>query len=75
MKKVSITLSHDDIGQVLDGLRILIEQWEATATYLETGEVTENACIRESHSVHEAKSIAGIYHQILECIREQLPAN
>ncbi len=73
MAKVTIVVEDDDLDQVLDGLEVLIEQWEATAEYLTTGEVREDVCIRESHSAHEAESIAAQYARITSVLREQLP--
>lgn len=73
MEKVIIKLSRNDIGQLLDGLEVLAEQWEATAVYLESGEIREDVCIRESHHAHEADSIAGTYRSLIGTISEQLP--
>lgn len=74
MKEFNIALSHNDVGQLLDGLDVLIEQWDATVEYLETGITREDVCIRESHNSSEAKSIANIYQQLRDQIREQVPA-
>lgn len=72
MDKLNVTLSRNDLGQILEGLDVLIEQWEATADYLENGGMSEDVCIRESHSANEANSIADTYRQIQGTIREQL---
>lgn len=72
MANVTIVLDEDDLGQVLDGLDVLIEQWEATAKYLTSGELREDVCIRESHSAHEAESIAVAYSRIASILREQM---
>ncbi len=71
MKMITFKMSSNDLGQLLDGLDVLIEQWEATAEYLETGLAREDVCIRESHSVHEAESIAAIYRDLRNRLREQ----
>lgn len=69
---VQLSLPRNYIGQVLDGLEVLIEQWEATAIYFRTGEVGEHA-IRECSDAEEAQWIAGFYREIAEDIRRQLP--
>lgn len=73
MEEITFVLTRNDVGQLLEGVEVLIEQWEATAQYLETGRVREDVCIRESHSVREAESIASIYRELRDRIREQLP--
>ncbi len=73
MGNIDISLPENDIGQLLDGIGVLIEQWEATEQFLVTGELREDVCIRESHSAHEAGAIAATYQAIQCRIREQLP--
>lgn len=73
MDEVTLTLSRNGVGQLLDGIDVLIEQWEATAEYLDTGRIREDVCLRESHSLHEAEAIAEIYRQLRDRIWEQLP--
>lgn len=67
-----ILLSRNDIGQLLDGLDVLIEQWEATAEHLETGRSSDDECIREAHDAQEARDIAATYLQIRNRISEQI---
>ena len=69
---VEIKLRKLDCHQLLDGLDVLIEQWQATANYLRTGETDPEVCIRESHSEHEAVSIAELYIAIRDEIRHQM---
>lgn len=71
MADIQITLDRDEIGQLLDGVDVLIEQWEATEAYLSTGEIDENVCIREAHHAHEAASIAQAYRELGTKIRRQ----
>jgi len=72
MDEISIKLSRNDFGQLLDGLDVLIEQWDATEDYLVEGRVREDVCIRESHDPHEARAIAETYRNLRERIREQI---
>lgn len=75
MEEIQITLSRNDIGQLLEGVEVLIEQWEATEVFLSTGVVDENACIRDAHQAHEAAAIAKTYRDIAEHVRRQLPVH
>jgi hypothetical protein len=68
---VHLTLPHNHVGQILDGLEVLIEQWEATATYFRTGEVGDTG-IRECSDAEEADWTAGYYEEIAAGIRAQL---
>jgi len=69
---VQLSLPRNHVGQILDGLEVLIEQWEATARYFRTGEVGEYA-IRECSDAEEAEWIAGHYREIADDIERQLP--
>ena len=72
MEDLLFRLSPNDAGQLLDGLDVLIEQWQATSHYLKTGESKENACIREASDAEEADAIAQMYQGIYEKIRGQI---
>ena len=71
-EKITLSLEQNDVGQLLDGLEVLIEQWLDTAVYLETGEIRMDAVIRECHKAQEARSIASHYEAIRGEIRAQL---
>lgn len=68
---VELSLPRNYVGQILDGLEVLIEQWQATAAYHRTGEVGDST-IRECSDAEEAEWIAGYYREIAEDIRRQL---
>jgi len=70
---VQLTLPRLHVGQVLDGLEMLIEQWDATAAWFRTGEIGDVA-IRECSDVEEAESIAIYYREIAGEIRRQMEA-
>lgn len=71
---ITLQLPANYVGQTLDGLEVLIEQWEATQHYHETGVVREGVFIRECNDAHEAASIARFYREIKSRIEEQYRA-
>lgn len=73
MEKVSVTLSRNEFGQILDGIEVLIEQWVATEQYLATGLVSDIG-IRDATDPDEAASLADFYRDIASRIRAQLSA-
>lgn len=68
---VELSLPRNHVGQILDGLEVLIEQWEATAAYHRTGEVRD-VVIRECSDAEEAEWIAGFYTKIVADLRQQM---
>lgn len=74
---ISLKLSELHVGQLIDGLNVLIEQWEATANFLATGALAEERVgaeppiIRECSDLDEALSIAALYREIREAIDTQ----
>ena len=64
MPQVQFQLPDNDWGQLLDGLDVLIEQWESTAQCLRTGEIHPDVVIRECHDPEEAEAIAARYRSI-----------
>lgn len=73
MEQVSVTLSRNEFGQILDGIEVLIEQWVATEQYLATGLVSDIG-IRDATDPEEAANIAEYYRDIASRIRAQLTA-
>jgi len=72
MENVTLSMSRNDAGQLLEGIDILVDQWEATVEYLATGRIREDICIRESHSLHEAEKITSIYRGLRETVSHQM---
>lgn len=70
MNGISITLNRNDWGQIIDGLEVRLESWEATARYLEGEEV--NQIIEECHDAAEARSVAATYERLIEDLNSQL---
>lgn len=75
MAQLNFALSRNDAGQLLDGLSVLIEQWDGTAQYLRNGQTPDDNCIRECHDSREADAIAGHYRSIRDQIVDQIPVN
>ena len=71
-----ITLSENEVGQVLDGLIIRAENWERTADFLRTGTMPgeEIFTIVECSDPAEGDAIASQYRLIINKIESQLEA-
>lgn len=72
--EISITLTQNEIGQVLDGLEVRADAWEKTAAYLQPDGVPEDQdfVIEECSSADEAEAIANQYRLIMRKIKSQL---
>lgn len=76
MENIQISISRNDLGQLLDGLEVLIDQWQATANYLTTGVIEDHdTCIRECHKPEEAQAIAQTYRHIADQLMQQKTQN
>jgi len=69
---LTITLPRDFLGQIIDGLDVLIEDWRATAIWLETGDSGNGVVIRECSSSREAEKLANYYARIRDHLESQL---
>ena len=67
---VTVRLSRNDFGQILDGLECRRDVWRVTARYLNGEQVDEP--IEECSDAHEAEAIADTYDRIMNEIRTQL---
>ena len=70
---VVLRLPSNWVGQIVDGLSVLLEDWEATERFMETGRADEGQVIRECDGPREARSIAAFYREIIDAIVEQIP--
>ena len=72
----TITLSENEIGQVLDGLEVRADAWEKTADYLRSDVLPEGEefSIEECSDAMEAEAIASDYRSIIKKIRTQRDA-
>lgn len=72
-RNFTLTLNDDDVGQLLDGLRLRVEAWTRTADYLESGFNPDEAFICEECSdPREARYIAQHYRRIVTEIERQI---
>ena len=70
---VQVALPRDFFGQILDGLESLIEQWQITAEYMDTGYCRDDSIgIRECSDAAEAGKIAAYYIRIRDQLAAQL---
>lgn len=67
---VHLVLPRRYVGQILDGLEVLIEHWDTTAAWFR-GEIGEIQ-MRECSDAEEAESIADYYREIAAEIRRQM---
>lgn len=70
-KLITLNLTENDVGQILDGLEQRRIIWQATAEYLEAGSTTLSDCIEECSNPHEAQAIADYYQYIINTVKNQ----
>lgn len=73
-KIITCTLSENDLGQLLDGVETLIQQWDNTYRFHAFDEADPGECLRDCASAIEAKSIRDHYRRIGEHLYHQLEA-
>lgn len=72
-KTFQLRLESNDLGQLLDGLRVRADAWRQTAEYLAQGYVADDSFVCEECSdPEEAKSIALHYERIISQIEQQV---
>jgi len=69
---IALSLPREFVGQLQDGLSTLIEQWEYTERYFETGLVEDHIFSRECRNACEAASIAKYFKLINQSITNQV---
>ncbi len=70
---VSLELPREYVGQILDGLDVLIDQWTDTSAALSSNDGSGDwEVIRECASPEEANNIANYYREIREAIVSQM---
>ncbi len=73
LKSFQIHLESNDLGQLLDGLRVRADSWRKTSEYLQTEQMGEEPFIAEDCSdPDEARSIAQHYEKIITQIERQI---
>jgi len=70
---VTLTLSRNYAGQIIDGLQCREDAYRKTAEYLETGIVQDLSFVCEEVSdADEARSLADLYAEIIHEINQQM---
>ncbi len=69
---VIVKLPYTDFGQILDGLRIVEEQWSSTLRYHETGDIDPDVPTMECTDVDEAQNMTRTYRRLIAAIGSQL---
>ena len=72
---ITLTLSHNHVGQILDGLRVREQAYRDTARYLEYG-ITPGPgatfVMEEVSDAEEARNLADFYREIIEAVEPQM---
>jgi hypothetical protein len=68
---VTLKLPKNDVGQILDALRIQRDNWQYTYDYLTNGEVDPDKDIQECSDPDEAQWLVEYYAAIIRKIEEQ----
>lgn len=69
----NIELDGNDLGQLLDGLKVRADAWEKTSEFLLTGHSHDDSFIcEECSNAHEAETIARHYRRIIQQIEQQM---
>jgi hypothetical protein len=71
-RTITISLPENDVGQILDALRVREECWRYTQRYLEGGIEELDRVIEDCQDVEEAGRIADYYVEIIAKIKRQM---
>ena len=69
---VTVTLSRNDFGQILDALYCRLESWQETERYFLTGRTESDGVINDCRDAEEARSIVSVYEGIIASMEKQL---
>jgi len=71
-KTYLLRLDGNDLGQILDGLRVREQSWRKTADYFRSGYNPDDSfVIEECNGEHEANEIALFYARIIRNLERQ----
>ncbi|MEO5803023.1 MAG: hypothetical protein ABIR24_05800 [Verrucomicrobiota bacterium] len=71
-KTYLLRLESNDLGQILDGLRVRVESWRNTADYFASGHnANDSFVIEECSGEREARQIANFYSRIVRNLERQ----
>jgi hypothetical protein len=69
---VTLRLSRNDVGQIIDGLCARLDSWRTTQRYFEGDHVEAGTIIEDCDGAEEAKKIADCYNEIIDNINRQM---
>jgi hypothetical protein len=72
MANITITVDRNFLGQLLESAEARAEQYEATADFLESGEVIDGVDITDDHVPDEARDTAEFIRRAISAVRSQL---
>ncbi len=70
-KVVTLQLTENDVGQIIDGLCVRRDDWRYTQRYFEEGYEESGRIIEECNDAHEASGVADHYDKIISEIQKQ----
>jgi hypothetical protein len=65
---VTIRINRDDLGQIADGLQVLLEQWQATRAYFRDEASPQDVIIRDCNDLEEAELMCKTYKEIIDVL-------
>jgi hypothetical protein len=68
---ITLKLPQNDIGQIMDALRIQRDNWRYTQGFLDDGTVDPDKEVQECSDPEEAKWLADYYDEIIQKIKSQ----
>ena len=75
MKMIKITISEQDLGQIIDGLEVRQKSWLDTAEFLRSGCSADDFFVcEECTDEEEAQHLADTYERILTSLIKQSDA-
>jgi len=71
-KEVTLRLSYNDAGQVIDGLRVCLENWQKTLRWYDGKLEDPDFVILECSGREEAAQMVDVYADLLETLEQQM---
>ncbi len=75
MKMITVKLSANDLGQIIDGLEVRRKSWQDTANFLRDEYSPDDSFIcEECTDEAEAQNLADWYERLIHSLTEQMNA-
>lgn len=72
--EVVFRLSHNDAGQIIDGLSVCLENWQKTVDWYDDKLEDPYFVILECNGREGAARMVGVYENLLESLTQQMNA-